>query len=229
MAAFALALVLRAAATAAAVATGATTPEGGIASGLRVLTDPGQPARAFGAPGLSAIAYWSVVDAVPSASSRHSPGGVVDDWSPDSGTGLLDDPHQIQGTATARDIDAVASKKALVRRGATLRPSIQQPEGERRRLPDRAQLWTGDLGVGRGLDPRHRPTAFRQGAAPRHQRHPRRAWRRRHHLHPARQHRRHHRRPEGTRTGRRLRPTAPDRGTARRRRQRSPVVTDPRL
>ena len=37
------------------------------------------------------------------------------------------DPHRIQGTATARDIDAAASKKALVRRGATLRPSIQHP------------------------------------------------------------------------------------------------------
>ena len=61
VAAFALAAVLRAAATAAAVATGVAAPEGGIASGLRVLTNPGQPARAFQAPGLSAIAYWSVV------------------------------------------------------------------------------------------------------------------------------------------------------------------------
>ena len=59
IAAFALALVLRAAATAAAVATGATTPDGGIASGPRVLTHPGEPARAFGAPGLSAIGYCS--------------------------------------------------------------------------------------------------------------------------------------------------------------------------
>ena len=61
VAAFALALVLRAAATAAAMTTGATAPEGGIASGLRVLADPSRPARAFEAPGLSAIAYWSVV------------------------------------------------------------------------------------------------------------------------------------------------------------------------
>ena len=34
---------------------------------------------------------------------------------------------------------------------------------------------------------------------------------------------------QGTRTGRRLRPTAPHRGTARGRRQRRPMVTDPRL
>ena len=125
LAAFALALVLRAAATVAAVATGAATPDGGIASGLRVLTDPGRPARAFGAPGLSALAYWSVVTLFIGvlaalawcvwrlvARLRHR---------------TARDPHRIQGTATARDIDAAASKKALVRRGATLRPSIQHP------------------------------------------------------------------------------------------------------
>ena len=123
--AFALALVLRAAATVAAVAAGAATPGSGIASGLRVLTDPGRPARAFEAPGLSAIAYWTVValfiDVLAAlawtlwrlvARLRHR---------------TARDPHRIQGTATARDIDATASKKALVRRAATLRPSIQHP------------------------------------------------------------------------------------------------------
>ena len=33
----------------------------------------------------------------------------------------------VRATATAPDIDATASKKALVRRAATLRPSIQHP------------------------------------------------------------------------------------------------------
>jgi type IV secretion system protein VirD4 len=125
LAAFALALLLRVAATAAAVATDATTPEGGIATGLRVLTDPGQPARAFEAPGLSAIAYWSVVTLFLGvlaafawcvwrlvAHLRHR---------------AARDPHRIHGTATARDIDTTASKKALVRRAATLRPSIRHP------------------------------------------------------------------------------------------------------
>ena len=41
------------------------------------------------------------------------------------------------------------------------------------------QPWSRDLGIGRGLDPRHRPAALRQGPAPRHQRDPRRTRRRR--------------------------------------------------
>ena len=40
------------------------------------------------------------------------------------------DPHRLQGTATGRDIDTVASKKALVRRGQTLRPSVPKPKAE---------------------------------------------------------------------------------------------------
>ena len=117
MAAFALALVLRAAATAAAVATGTAMPEGGIASGLRVLTDPGRPALAFGAPGLSALAYWSVVTVFLGVLATLA-------WCVWRLVARLlhrtaRDPHRIQGTATARDIDATASKKALVRRAAT--------------------------------------------------------------------------------------------------------------
>lgn len=100
MAAFAMALVLRAAATAAAVATGAAEPEGGIASGLRVLAHPSRPARAFEAPGLPAIAYWSVVTLFLAvlatvawcvwrvvARLRHR---------------TARDPHRIPGTAAAR-------------------------------------------------------------------------------------------------------------------------------
>lgn len=125
VAGLAVALVLRAAATAAAVATGATRPEGGIASGLRVLIDPGQPARAFGAPGLSALAYWTVVALFLGVLATVA-------WCIRSVVARLRhrtarDPHRIQGTATARDIDTTASKKALVRRAATLRPSIRHP------------------------------------------------------------------------------------------------------
>ncbi len=226
MAAFALALVLRAAATVAASATGATTPGGGIASGLRVLTDPGRPARAFEAPGMSAIAYWSVVTLsrpphgarlVRLETGRPTPAPDCSRPSPDPGhrnrTGHRRRGFQ-EGPPTTR------------RHPPSLDPA---PEAERRRLPHRTQLWAGDLGIGRGLDPRHRSPALRQGSAPRHQRHPRRARRRRHHLHAARQHRRHHRRAQRTRPSRRIRPTAPHRRTARSRRQRSPVVADPRL
>ena len=124
--AFALALVLRAAATVAAVATGAATPGSGIASGLRVLTDPGRPARAFGAPGLSAIAYWTRGGAVHRRprGARLEPCG---DWSPASGTGQLEiltgsrapQPH---GTSTRR-----RRRRPSYDARATLRPSIQHP------------------------------------------------------------------------------------------------------
>ena len=227
VAAFALALVLRAAATAAAAATGATTPEGGIASGLRVLTDPGRPARAFEAPGLSAVAYWSVVTLFLGvlatvawciwrlvARLRHR---------------TARDPHRIQGhrNRAGHRHDRIEEGPRTTRRHPP--PLDPAPEGERRRLPDRAQLRPRDLGIGRGLDPRDRSATFRQGTAPRHQCHPRRAWRRRHHLHPAGQHRRHDRRPEGPRAGCRLRPAAPHCGADRSRRLRRPMVADPRL
>lgn len=125
IAAFAMALVLRAAATVASVVTNVSAPRRGIASGLRVVADPSHPHRAFGAPGLSPIAYWTVVAALLCLA-------VAVGW----GTWMVvarirhratRDPHRIQGTATARDIAATASKKALVRRGQTLRPSLQHP------------------------------------------------------------------------------------------------------
>ena len=125
IAAFAMAIVLRAAATVASVATNESAPRGGVASGLRVVADPSHPDRALDAPGLSPVAYWAVVAAllglavaagwciwIVVARIRHR---------------ATHDPHRIRGTATARDIDATASKKALVRRGQTLRPSLLHP------------------------------------------------------------------------------------------------------
>lgn len=122
---FGLALLLRAAASVAAYATGSPKPVGGIASGLRIIAQPAQPARAFDAPGLSAVAYWGIVVTFLGILS-----GLA--WCVWRQVARLRhrsarDPHRLQGTATARDIDVAASKRALVRRGATLRPSIQHP------------------------------------------------------------------------------------------------------
>ncbi|MCW2835870.1 MAG: type secretion protein, partial [Nocardioides sp.] len=227
MVAFAGALVLRAAATVAAMTTGADAPEGGIAGGLRVLTDPGRPSRAFGAPGLSALAYWSVVTLFIGVLAALA-------WCVSRLVARLRhrsarDPHRIRGTATARDVDAPASKKALVRRAATLRPSIQHPSAsDVGYLIGRScgrEIWASVedsiLVIG--------PPRSGKGTALRHQRHPRRPRRSRHHLHAARQHLPHHRRPQRTRPGRRIRPTTPDRGTACDQRQRCPLVADPRL
>lgn len=128
VAAFTLALILRAAGTVASVVTAQTPPTGGVASGLRVVADPAHPAHALGAPGLAPLAYWVVVLMLLSTLA-------VIAW---GGCSLVArvrhryarDPHRLQGTATRRDIDTIASRKALVRRGQTLRPSISNPEAE---------------------------------------------------------------------------------------------------
>ena len=79
--------------------------------------------------GLSPVAYWVVVAACFSARSPRPPGVG---WSLVARVRhrTAHDPHRIQGTATRRDIDTIASKKALVRRGQTLRPSVPHPKAE---------------------------------------------------------------------------------------------------
>ncbi|WP_107706205.1 TraM recognition domain-containing protein [Nocardioides allogilvus] len=126
--AFALAVLLRAAGTVAALVTGQAAPTGGVASGLRLVTDPAHPAQALGAPGLSAITYWVVVLLLFGALAVI----VWVGWSFAARFRHRSarDPHRLQGTATRRDIDAAASKRALVRRGRTLRPSIPKPNAE---------------------------------------------------------------------------------------------------
>jgi type IV secretion system protein VirD4 len=123
---FALATTLRGAGSVVTRLTGTPQPRSGIAAGLRVLVRPTDPAAALAAPGMSAVAYWSVVTAILTAISalayvawrviarvRHS---------------AAHDPHRIVGIATRADIAPVASKRALVRRGRTLRPSLPDPK-----------------------------------------------------------------------------------------------------
>jgi type IV secretion system protein VirD4 len=128
VASFAVAITLRLAGSLTAFATGQSPPAGGIASGLRVLADPAHPGAALGSPTLSPVAYWLVVATLLGALGAAA-------WGVWSLIGRLrhrgtHDPHKIQGIATRRDIDFVASRKALVRRGETLRPSIRRPGPE---------------------------------------------------------------------------------------------------
>ncbi|MCL2611717.1 MAG: TraM recognition domain-containing protein [Nocardioidaceae bacterium] len=125
---FALAATLRGAGSIVTRLTGTPQPRSGVASGLRVLVRPGDPAAALAAPGMSAVAYWSVVAGILAAIAamayvawrviarvRHH---------------AAHDPHRIVGIATRADIAPVASKRALVRRGRTLRPSLPRPNAE---------------------------------------------------------------------------------------------------
>lgn len=125
---FGLGLALGAAGEIGALLTGEPAPHGGMASGVRVLSDPGHPGTALGTPGLSASVYWLVVAAMLTmvGSAAWGAWAFIARLRHRSGH----DPHKIQGVATRRDIDLVASKRALVRRGETLRPSISRPRPE---------------------------------------------------------------------------------------------------
>ncbi|GAA3607796.1 hypothetical protein GCM10022199_09470 [Marihabitans asiaticum] len=61
---FGIALVLRAAGSVAAFLTGTTQPEAGVAAGLAVLFNPGDPATALGADGLNPAVYGLVSTAL---------------------------------------------------------------------------------------------------------------------------------------------------------------------
>ena len=128
VAAFVLSLLLRAAGSVAAVLAGAARPAGGPASGFRVVANPSDPAQALGAPGLPAAVYWLVVAVMFGLFSAMA--WVV--WMTIAGARHRSDrdPHRVPGTANRRDIDAVASKKALLKRGGTLRPSLRRPRPE---------------------------------------------------------------------------------------------------
>ncbi|GAB3062517.1 MULTISPECIES: type IV secretory system conjugative DNA transfer family protein [Micrococcales] len=122
--AFGFALVLRAAGSAAALLTGTPQPASGPASGLRVLFNPADPATALDADGLNPAAYWittAVLLGVLAAAGmwvwvrlrRHS-------------RKVETDPRRLAGTATAHEVTQTASSKALLRRAATLRPSLDE-------------------------------------------------------------------------------------------------------
>jgi hypothetical protein len=123
-----VAALLRAAGSLATALTGSPAPRSGLAAGLRVLTDPLDPATAMNAPRLSTVAYWGVVAVL----LMFACGMVVAVWRIAAGVRHRSqhDPRRVVGTATVRDIAPVASKAALVRRGRTLRPSLPKPRAE---------------------------------------------------------------------------------------------------
>ena len=64
IAAACLAVILRAAGSITAWATGIAQPSGGIEAGLGVLLRPGDPGAALGTDGLNAVVYWIVAGAL---------------------------------------------------------------------------------------------------------------------------------------------------------------------
>ena len=118
----ALGVTLRAAGSVAAWITGVHYPAAGLESGLVVLLNPGDPAAALNAPDLNPIAYWCCAAALLLVAG----GAVTLGWRflrrADRST--ASDPHNIPGIAVRRDLVKAASKTALMRRAAHLRPSL---------------------------------------------------------------------------------------------------------
>lgn len=112
--------LLRLAGSVTAYLTGLPEPSGGMTSGLGVLATPLDPGAALGADGLNPFLYWAVVTAflLTVAAAGLLVGRAV------LRARATTDPHRLQGTATAVEVARAASPKALVKKAATLRPSL---------------------------------------------------------------------------------------------------------
>ena len=126
IAVFGVAVVLRAAGSVAAFLSGSGQPQVGIAGGVALLFNPTNPAEVLQAPGLNMILYWSIAVLLLLVL-----GGAIGwawvRWRRHSHN-VDTDPRRLAGTASSREVVTSASAKALLRRAATLRPSLEQPE-----------------------------------------------------------------------------------------------------
>ena len=122
IAAAALAVLLRVAGSAAAWMTGVPQPRSGMSAGLAVLLNPGNPGAALDAADLNPIAYWLCVAILVAGVGSL----VVVVWRFVRGTSrkAASDPQLISGIAGRTDVTKAASRAALMRRAAHLRPSL---------------------------------------------------------------------------------------------------------
>ncbi|SDU77216.1 type IV secretory system conjugative DNA transfer family protein [Jiangella alkaliphila] len=118
-------LVLRATGNLTALLTGAPQPTAGPGDVVGVLTDPADPGRALGTPGLNPVVYWALTGAVLTGLAVAA--WWLRRWTTNQHQRARADPRRLAGTATRAEVARHASAEALTRRGATLRPSLQQP------------------------------------------------------------------------------------------------------
>ncbi|MCL1900593.1 MAG: type IV secretory system conjugative DNA transfer family protein, partial [Promicromonosporaceae bacterium] len=121
-------VVLRGAGSLAAWITGLPQPTGGLFTGIMAVFHPTDPGAGMGAEGLNPWAYW-----ICAALMLGIVGSVAASaWLAyrRSERKAKADPRRIAGTATRDEIKSLASAKALLKRGSTLRPSIDTPESD---------------------------------------------------------------------------------------------------
>ena len=123
-----VAVVLRAAGSVAAFLSGAAQPQAGIAGGVALLFNPTNPAEVLQAPGLNTILYGTIAVLL-----LLMLGGAIGwawvRWPRHSHTADAD-PRRLAGAASSHEVVTSASTKALPRRAATLRASLDQPKPE---------------------------------------------------------------------------------------------------
>lgn len=117
----AFALLLRYTGNVAAFVSRSPAPTGSPASGLGVLASPTDPGKAIGAPGLNPYLYWMLVLLIVGGLAALG----VWAWRAVRRGRERSRVHALTGTATGEEIARVASRKALQRRAANLRPSLE--------------------------------------------------------------------------------------------------------
>jgi len=117
----AVAALLRGAAALTAWASRTEQPTAGWAAGFRVLGDPADPGSVLGA-NISPWVYWPVLSVLVAA--LLTTGFVVWRKVDSLHHKTQHDPRRLVGVATRTDVATVASKKALLARSKTLRPSL---------------------------------------------------------------------------------------------------------
>jgi type IV secretory pathway TraG/TraD family ATPase VirD4 len=122
------ALILRGAGSAAAWLTRIPQPTGGPASGIRVLLHPSDPGTALGAANLNPVVYWVVTGLMLTLVGA----AAIFVWLRVRRFTMAveADPRHMAGIATRSDITQAASTKALLKRAASLRPSLESPKPE---------------------------------------------------------------------------------------------------
>lgn len=114
-------VLLRFTGTVAAWASGVAEPSANWAAGFGVLAAPTDPGRALGTD-VAAWVYWGVLMLILTAIVAT----IIGIWRPIAAGQHKSrhDPRRLAGVATRHDVTTTASKKALLARSTTLRPSL---------------------------------------------------------------------------------------------------------